>query len=394
MDGSLTAVDLAGAQAAAVVLDAWGAGRAVVVLDTRAPGPERERVLEVVRPTHLVDGHGRRPLSGGEPVGPEVAAVVATSGTSGEPKGVELTWAGLAASAGAVSRALDAGHSDRWLCCLPLHGVGGLSVVARSWVTEVPLDVVARFDTEAVSGSRATLASLVPTLLSRALEAGTDLSRFRRILVGGAPVDEELRVRAQATGPSVTATYGMSETWGGVVHDGRPLDGVEVRLGTGDEILVRGPVVMARYRRRPDLTAAVLDGDGWLRTGDVGAWSADGTLRVVDRRDDLVISGGVNVSPTEVEAVLAGHPDVADVAVGGAPDPEWGQRVVAYLVPVDPTRPPTVAGLRAYAAERLSAAKLPREVIVVASLPRTTGGKVRRRRLKDVPRSSYDRTTT
>lgn len=378
-DGTLTAVALDGAPAVAAVIEAWGEGRAVVVLDPRAPGPERERLLGVLRPTHLLDGGGRRPLPRGEPVGPEVAAVVATSGTTGVPKGVELTWAGLVASAGAVSRALEVGDADRWLCCLPLHGVGGLSVVARSWVSDVPLDVVARFEAEAVDRSRTTLVSLVPTILARALDRGTGLSRFRRILVGGAPVDEALRRRAEAAGARVTPTYGLSETWGGVVHDGRPLDSVEVRLGHGDEILVRGAVVMRGYRRRPDLTAEVLDGEGWLRTGDVGAWSDDGALLVIDRRDDMVISGGVNVSPTEVEAVLADHPGVADVAVGGVGDPEWGERVVAYVVATDPAEPPTLAGLRAYAAEHLSGPKLPRQVVLVDAIPRTAGGKIRRR---------------
>jgi O-succinylbenzoic acid--CoA ligase len=379
-DGSLTAVDLGGAEAVAAVLDAWEAGWAVVALDPRAPRPERERVLAVLRPTHVVDAGGRRALVDGEPVAPEVAAVVATSGTTGEPKGVELTWAGLAASAGAVSRALGVGEGDRWLCCLPLHGVGGLSVVARAWLTGVAVDTVDRFDAAAVAAGRATLVSLVPTLLDRALRTAVDLSGFRRILVGGAPVDPDLRRRAEAAGPAVTPTYGLSETWGGVVHDGRPLEGVEVRLAADGEVLVRGAVVMRGYRRRPDLTAAALDDEGWLRTGDVGRWSPGG-LEVVDRRDDMVISGGVNVSPSEVEAVLAEHPRVAEVGVVGAPDPEWGRRVVAYLVPADGGPPPTLADLRAFASERLSAAKLPREVVVVRSLPRTAGGKVRRRLL-------------
>lgn len=387
-DGTLTAVCLPAAEAASAVGAAWEEGRAVVVLDVRAPEPERRRVLAVTRPTHVQDGGGRRPLADGEPVAAEVAAVVATSGTTGEPKGVELTWAGLQASAGAVSAAVGAGPADRWLCCLPLQGVGGLSVVARSLVSGVPMDVVGRFDAAALESPGATLVSLVPTQLSRALGAGADLARFRRILVGGAPVPDELRRQAEAAGARVTATYGLSETWGGVVHDGRPLSGVQIRLGSNEEILVRGAVVMRGYRRRPDLTGAVLDADGWLRTGDVGAWTDDGALRVVDRLDDLVITGGVNVSPTEVECVLEAHPAVADVGVAGAPDPEWGQRVVAYVVPADPADPPTLTELRAFAAERLAPAKLPREVVVVAAVPRTAGGKVMRRLLGFETRAS------
>ena len=380
--GSLTAVCLPAPQAALEVRRAWEGGGAVVVLDPRAPQPERDRVLAAVKPTHLQDQGGRRTVDDGEPVAAEVAAVVVTSGTTGDPKAVELTWAGLRASAGAVSAAVGAGVGDRWLCCLPLSGVGGLAVVARSVVSGVPMEVAGRFDAAAVAATGATLVSVVPTQLARILVGSFDLARFRRILVGGAPVPDELRQRAQAHGPGVTPTYGLSETWGGVVHDGRPLPGVEVRLGEDDEILVRGPVVMRGYRRRPDLTSRVLGDDGWLRTGDVGRWAGDGRLQVVDRRDDLVITGGVNVSPTEVESVLAAHPGVADVGVCGAPDPEWGQRVVAHVVPADPGDPPTLAELRAYGAERLSAPKLPREVVVVPAIPRTPGGKVRRRLLR------------
>jgi O-succinylbenzoic acid--CoA ligase len=281
-----------------------------------------------------------------------------------------------------VSIAVGAGPGDRWLCCLPLSGVGGLSIVARSVVSGVPFSVAGRFDAEAVSAWPATLVSLVPTQLAQALAASLELSGFRRILVGGAPVPEELRRRAEAAGTWVTPTYGLSETWGGVVHDGRPLSGVEVRLAEDGEILVRGAVVMRGYRGHPELTRRVLDDGGWLRTGDVGAWTEDGRLRVVDRRDDLVITGGVNVSPTEVEQVLGSHPAVADVGVAGAPDREWGQRVVAYVVPSDPVSPPTLAGLRAFAAERLSAPKLPREMLLVETIPRTPWGKIRRRALE------------
>jgi O-succinylbenzoic acid--CoA ligase len=380
-DGSLTAVCLAAGEAAEAVRRAWESGRAVTVVDPRSPRHERDRVLAVLRPTHVHDEHGRRPVEGGEPVSLDVAAVVATSGTTGEPKGVELTWLGLRASAGAVSEAVGAGPADRWLCCLPLSGVGGLSVVARSLVSGVPVSVAPRFDAEAVAAAGATLVSLVPTQLARALAARVPLDGFHRILVGGAPVPADLRDRAEEAGSRVTPTYGLSETWGGVVHDGRPLPGVAVRLGNDGEILIRGPVVMRGYRGRPDLTTRALGADGWLRTADVGAWAHDGRLVVVDRRDDLVITGGVNVSPTEVESVLAAHPGVADVGVAGVPDPDWGQRVVAYVVPADAERPPTLSGLRAYAAERLSAPKLPRQVVLVATIPRTPGGKIRRRLL-------------
>jgi O-succinylbenzoic acid--CoA ligase len=287
--------------------------------------------------------------------------------------------AGLRVSARAVSDALGAGPGDRWLCCLPVHHVAGLVILGRAWSTSVPCSVQRRFDAAAVasvaSDGGATLVSLVPTMVRRLLDAGADLGRFRRVLVGGAALGPDLAERVRRAGASAVTTYGLTETWGGVVHDGHALDGVEIRLGHCDEILVRGPMVMAGYRLRPDETAEVLDGGGWLRTGDVGAVDEQGRLRVVDRRRDLVITGGVNVSPSQVEAVLAHHPDVADVCVGGCADTEWGERVVAYVVPRDRVVPPTLEALRAFARSSLAAADLPRELRLIAAIPRTPGGK-------------------
>jgi len=398
-EGSLTAVVVDGPEAAAAMVEEWKEGRAVVPLDPRAPRPEHRRILAELRPTHFLGEWGVRALPGGIPASPDVAAVVATSGTAGDPRGVELTWSGLEASARAVSRALGpAGPgiqaaqeavtgSGPWLCCLPLHGVGGLGIVARAWSTGDPVEVVARFDTAAVAETRAKLVSLVPTTLRRCLDDGVDLERFSRVLLGGAALDPALRARAELAGATVVSSYGLTETWGGVVHDGRPLDGVEVRLGDDDEILVRAPMVMLGYRLRPDDTAAVLSADGWLRTGDVGSLDTDGALSVIDRLRDIIVSGGVNVSPTEVEGVLVDHPGVVDLGIAGTADPEWGERVVAHVVAADPAAPPTLADLRAFAAERLSAAKLPRELVLVDEVPRTEGGKLLRRLLGPGPHS-------
>ena len=377
---SLLAIRLPAPAGGEAIRAAWDAGQAVLPLDARAPDHEVARALEALRPAHLLDEQGRRPVEGGEEVDPEVAAVVATSGTSGPPRGVELTWDGLRASALAVSAALDGDGHDTWLCCLPLHHVAGLAVLARSWAGPTQLRV-ARFDPVGLGHAEATLVSLVPAMLRRALDAGADLSRFRRVLVGGAAVPDELSGRAVAAGVRMVATYGLTETWGGCVHDGIPLSGVGVRLGADDEIRLRGPMLMRGYRLRPDDTAAAFDSAGWLRTGDAGALSADGRLRVVDRLTDMVITGGVNVSPTEVETVLSRHPAVADVCVTGAPDPEWGERVVAHVVPAEGAGPPTLASLRSFARDHLSAAKLPRQVVVVEAIPRTAGGKPLRRLL-------------
>jgi o-succinylbenzoate---CoA ligase len=382
--GALVALALPRPAAARAVVAAWEAAEAVLPLDVDAPAPELAALLAAARPTHLVDGDGRRALPGGRPVEHGVAAVVATSGTGGAPKLVELGADAIAWSAEATSRSLDAGPGDRWLCCVPTHGVAGLAVVARAWRTGLPVEVHDRFDPAAVAAAagRATLVSLVPTQLRRLLAAGDQAARFRRVLLGGGPVPAALATDAAARGVQVVRTYGLTETFGGMAHDGHPLAGAEVASDPEGELLVRGPMLFRRYRGDPARTAAALR-DGWLHTGDLGRIAPDGRLTVLGRRDDLIISGGVNVHPDEVEAVLATHPGVAEVAVAGRADPEWGQRVTAVVVPRDPRNPPTLDDLRGYARERLAAAKVPRELTLVPSLPRTASGKLLRRLLPD-----------
>jgi O-succinylbenzoic acid--CoA ligase len=376
------AVALRGQRAAAALVAAWEAGEAVLPLDPAAPPRELRRVLAAARPTHLLDADGRRRLPGGEPAEPGTAAVVATSGTGGAPKAVELGADAVGAAALAVSTALDAGDGDGWLCCLPLHGVAGLAVVARAWHTGLPVEVHERFDPARVAAAagRATLVSLVPTMLRRLLDAGAELGRFRRVLLGGGPLPPDLVARLPTARTTVVRTYGLTETVGGVVHDGHPLPGVELRIAPDGEIGLRGPTLFRRYRGDPERTAAALRG-GWLWTGDVGRLEPDGRLVVLGRRDDLIVTGGVNVHPVEVETVLAAHPAVAEVGVCGQPDPEWGQRVAAFVVPSDPAAPPSLAELRAFALERLPPAKAPRQLAVVAVLPRGQSGKLLRRLL-------------
>jgi O-succinylbenzoic acid--CoA ligase len=323
-------------------------------------------------------------------VATDVCAVVVTSGTTGTPRGVELTTPGLTAIGRGCNRALGAGAGDAWLCCLPLHHVAGMAILARARVAGAPVLVDPAFDIDAVARAPAergaALVSLVPTMLKRLLDAGAPVEEYRVLLLGGAPTPAGVLGRATAIGARVVDAYGMSETWGGVVLDGVAIDGVEAVLAPDGEILVRGDAVMRGYRLAAADTATAFTalpsrGEGWLQTGDIGALDDAGRLRVVDRRRDIIITGGVNVSPTEIETVLAEHPGIADVGVAGIPDDEWGERVVAFVVARDAAAVPSLHEVRAFVAERLSAPKLPRQLVGVDEIPRSAGGKVLRRLL-------------
>ncbi|MDP8987504.1 MAG: fatty acid--CoA ligase family protein [Actinomycetota bacterium] len=348
---------------------AWDAGDAVAPLDPRLPPPAAEALLDALAPSQVVAPDGVAfPRRGGRPVEHGDALVVATSGTSGSPRGVVLTVQAVRAAALATSAALavDPGR-DRWLACLPLAHVGGLSVVTRALLTGTPLALLPAADPAGIHAEArrgATLVSLVPTLLGR-----VDVSAFRRVLLGGAAPPAERP-------PNVVATYGMTETCGGVVHDGRPLPGVEVRAVDG-ELHVRGPMLLRCYRDGADPK----DARGWLATGDGGEVGADGEVRVAGRLAEVVVTGGEKVWPAPVEAVLAGHEAVAEVAVAGRPDPEWGQRVVAFVVPAHHAAPPSLESLRGWAKQRLPAYAAPRELVLVETLPRTALGKLRRAEL-------------
>jgi O-succinylbenzoic acid--CoA ligase len=318
----------------------------------------------------------------GEPADDGVALVVHTSGTGGDPKLVQFDRAAIDAAVAASARALAATAQDRWLCCLPLAHVGGLLVLLRGVLLGAPVTVLPGFDPTAVAAEgRSVFTSLVPTMLSRLLDAKADLTRFRRILVGGAHVSRDLRERAEATGVNVTETYGLTESCGGVVYDGVPLPEVEVRIDAEGGIELKGPTLMLGYRFDPQATAAAFTHDGWLRPGDAGEIDRHGRLHVVGRVDELINTGGERVWPREVEAAIRPHPKVADVAVGGRLDPEWGERVVAWVIPNHPADPPTLDELRDFAADAIARHKTPRELILVEALPRTFSGKIRRQAL-------------
>ncbi len=351
-------------------------GPAVLPLDPAAPAGMRARQLDRLRPHALVDDAGVHLLPGAEDLDPDVALVVGTSGSTGTPKGVQLTAAALLRSATAALNRLDAAPGQRWLCCLPTHHIAGIQVLVRSLVAASTPEIWPWLDDPgALTRSSADFVSLVPTMLFRALEAGVDLSGFRAVLLGGAAAAPDLLRRAARADVSVVTTYGMSETGGGAVYDGVPLDGVRVELEAGGRIRLGGLVLARGYRCAPELTAAAFT-DGWHRTQDAGRLDDAGRLHVLGRLDDVVVTGGVNVSLHDVAAALTAHPAVAQAAAYARPDPEWGQAVVAVVVPRQ--RPPSLAELRAFVAARAGAPAAPRELVVVAGLPTLPGGKLDR----------------
>lgn len=349
---------------------AWDAGEAVLPLDQRLSARVKQRVVGAMRPARVVDSSGDRRHGGdNQPVAPGDALVVATSGTTGEPKGVVLTMSAVEASASATTARLGVDpRRHSWLACLPLNHVGGLSVVTRSLVTGTPCRVLAGFDPRTVE--RAAGPDVFVSLVATALQRVSAL-KFHTVVLGGSAPPADVP-------PNVVSTYGMTETGSGVVYDGFPLDGVEVLVEAGStEIRLRCPMLLRGYRDG----SVPLDAEGWFATGDGGRIDAEGRLQVHGRLTDLIITGGENVWPAPVEAAIRSHPRVGDVAVAGVPDPEWGQRVVAWVVPTDGAEPPTLSELRTLVAEQVAPYASPKDVVVVGSLPKTSIGKVRRDRL-------------
>ena len=384
----LVALDLPGGPGfVEALLEAWASGSAVAPLDRRLPAPARAAQLAALAPTRLrsadgttVDWPGGRPVAGGD------ALVIATSGSTGVPRAVVLTHEALAASARATSSRLGVDPSrHHWLACLPLAHIGGLSVVTRALLTGTPLTVRDGFEAGEVERlgreGQCTHVALVATALGR-----IDPEVFERVLLGGAAPPADLA-------DNVVTTYGMTETSSGVVYDGRALDGVELAIGTGrpgegteGEILVRGPMLLRCYRDGDDPRIPGPDGaGGWLATGDGGRLGPDDRLEVDGRLAEVVVTGGEKVWPVAVERVLARHPGVAEVAVWKRPDAEWGERVVAYVVPADRSAPPALAELASLVRAELSSWAVPKELVLCEGLPRTASGKVRRGDLGPVP---------
>ena len=306
----------------------------------------------------------------------QTAIVVHTSGTTSGPRPVELTYGNWLWSALGSATALGVKRDDAWLCTLPLAHVGGLSILVRSAIYATGVVLHERFDAEAAAdeaATRATLVSVVPTTLARLLDAGLrHPPRLRAALVGGAAIAQILLDRAAAAGVHTVSSYGLTEACSQVTTGGPPLFCTRVKIGAAREILVAGPTV----------APGALGDDGWLHTGDEGVIDDEGNLTVTGRAGDTIITGGENVAPAEVEAVLESHPAVAEAAVHGAPDPEWGERVVATVV-LKAGQTATEDDLRGYCRVRLAGYKMPRAYRFSPELPRTASGKLLRRSLEE-----------
>lgn len=348
-------------------------------------------------------------LRPGQPVTePDAAVIVSTSGSTGVPKGVVLSRQAIAASAAATHERL--GGPGHWLLALPPHYVAGLMVITRAVIADLSVSEVgsdlsglAEVLAGRVAGSERCYLSLVPTQLARALTdpaLTASLGRVDAVLLGGAATRPDLLQRAAAAGIAVVTTYGTSETCGGCVYDGVPLPGVTVAIDEPDadgvgRVLLGGPTVFSGYRLQPDLTASTListasgtqpnDAGRRLRTNDRGRLQGD-RLSILGRFDDVIICGGLKIDLAAVERAARDWPLLAggEIAMLGVPDAEWGTRLVCYAEQgrrPEPGVNPELTGLQDFLTGRVARHERPRELIMMSRLPRTSSGKVDRRRL-------------
>jgi o-succinylbenzoate---CoA ligase len=344
-----------------------------------------EPIIDLDDPGQLTQTEADMPLLGEHDMD-DVCCRVLTSGSTGAPKTVTLTYGNFLWNAVGSGFNIGVLPEDRWLCCVPLSHIAGLGIVMRSVIYGTTAVVHDGFDVdrvgEALESGGVTIVSLVTTMLTRLLDAGVDLSGPRAILVGGGPVPEEPLAEALAKGATVVQTYGLTETCSQVTtlapadarrklgSAGRPLLTTHLRIRDG-EILIQGPTV----------APGCADADGWLHTGDLGHIDEEGFLYVRDRIDDMIVSGGENVIPAEVEEVLLRHPEVAEAAVIGREDPEWQQAVTAVVV-LENGSTATPDELRRHCADSLAGFKVPKRYELASALPRTPSGKLMRRALR------------
>jgi O-succinylbenzoic acid--CoA ligase len=364
-----------------------GTGPAILPLDADLPAARLRQLIDVFQPAAIIDRDGEATVRSSSPefsarpefspgIAPDTAVIITTSGSTGEPKGVELSAAALSHSARATLARLGARPGERWLLCLPPSHVAGLQVLVRSLISGTERVVAPSATADALAASGCAHVSVVPTQLVRLLdEPGgvAALAGFSSVLVGGAAAGTGVLDRARAAGINAVTAYGMSETCGGCVYDGVPLDGVRVRSDDEGRLRIGGPVLMNRYFGRADLTAASLI-DGEFVTSDLGRVDG-GRVVIRGRADDVINTGGHKVIPGEVAAALSSCPGVREVVVIGRPDPEWGERVTAVVVPADPSDPPGLQLLRIHVRGTLPRYACPSEVVLTEAIPVLPSGK-------------------
>jgi O-succinylbenzoic acid--CoA ligase len=391
--GSTVAIELPAGLDYAIVLHAlMKLGAVAYPVNTRLAAPERAAELERAGAALVISGREDAGLTEadlpllGEHDLDALHCRILTSGSSGRPRPVGLTYGNHLWSAVGSAFNLGVEPTDRWLCVLPLFHIGGLSIVMRSVIYGTTTVIHDGFDTDRVAasleGEGITLLSVVATQLVRLLEAGVDLLPLRAILLGGGPVPEEVLAEALGRGATVVQTYGLTEAASQVTtlspidarrklgSAGRPLLTTHLRI-QDEEILVQGPTV----------APGAADEDGWLHTGDLGRIDEDGFLYVTDRLGDVIVTGGENVIPAEVEEVLLRHADVADAAAVGRADAEW-QEAVAAVVVLREGSEAGAAELREHCARHLAGFKVPKRFEFASELPRTESGKLLRRELR------------
>lgn len=377
------------------LIAAWeGTGPAILPYDPELEGQAFGRLFAAMQPSSTLKPGGPVNLPFGRGVPDDVVMVIQTSGSTGEPRGVQLTRAALEASVKGGLARTDADPSIPWLCVLPLHHIAGLLTVLRGVVSGTPTVIHEEFDPEAIKALPGPHhMSLVPTMALRLAEAGFTQQPGTVVMIGGAAISQ----RVSDAWPDAVRTWGMTETAGGCVYNGEPLDGVSVLATPSGRLRIGGPTVMAGYRVHTDAGRGItnglandegmelgegLDPDGWFTSADLGE-VRDGVVTVYGRADDVINTGGEKVIAGQIAQVLEQLEDVEEAAVVGIPDEEWGQRVVAVMVPVDATSPGLSGRLslevvRDHVKAALGAPAAPKDVLVVRSMPRLGNGKVDR----------------
>lgn len=326
-----------------------------------------------------------------------VASIMYTSGTTGKPKGVMQTFGNHWWSATGSMLNLGLQEGDSWLCAVPIFHISGLSILMRSVIYGIPVYLEEHFDAKRVDqflrSGEVTIISVVTTMVQRLLDTYTKSyhPKFRCMLLGGGPASKAILESCFAKGIPLIQSFGMTETASQIVTlppedalqkigaSGKPLFPAEVKISDQDEILLKGPNITAGYLHNEAATQAAFDANGWFRTGDIGYLDQDGFLFVQERRSDLIISGGENIYPTEIEHVLLEYPTVLEVAVVAKQDDKWGEVPVAFLVTTEET---SEEQLHQFCEERLAKYKIPHQFHLLDELPKTASQKIQRHKLK------------